>query len=294
MARALGLEPGSIGVALLAFTPYMAFSAVIPLLVAAVLRVWIAAAAALLAAVVLLALVLPRAFGGPTEADGATGPTVRILAANMRLGHGDAERLTELAAELDVDLLSVEELTPGLARRLAGAGLGAQLAHRVLTTGDGASGSGLYSRYRLGSYAAPGLPGGFDLISVVPEIPGSAPVEVFSVHTSPPTTPSWSADLGALPPADEGQIRVLAGDFNASLDHAAFRDVLDQGYADAAQTLGAGLDPTWPVGRRVLPPFVTIDHVIADQRVGIRDYSVHDVDGSDHRAVFAELALPAG
>ena len=29
------------------------------------------------------------------------------------------------------------------------------------------------------------------------------------------------------------------------------------------------------------------------ERIGIREYSVADIPGTDHRAVFAELALPA-
>jgi endonuclease/exonuclease/phosphatase family metal-dependent hydrolase len=37
---------------------------------------------------------------------------------------------------------------------------------------------------------------------------------------------------------------------------------------------------------------VTIDHVLADRRLGIVEYDVEGIPGSDHRAVEAELALP--
>jgi endonuclease/exonuclease/phosphatase (EEP) superfamily protein YafD len=37
---------------------------------------------------------------------------------------------------------------------------------------------------------------------------------------------------------------------------------------------------------------VTIDHVLADGRLGIVDYGVDELPGSDHRAIHAELALP--
>jgi len=37
---------------------------------------------------------------------------------------------------------------------------------------------------------------------------------------------------------------------------------------------------------------VTIDHVLAPEIVGVGDVVVHDLEGSDHRAVLAELALP--
>ncbi|HLM31474.1 MAG TPA: endonuclease/exonuclease/phosphatase family protein [Solirubrobacterales bacterium] len=103
---------------------------------------------------------------------------------------------------------------------------------------------------------------------------------------------SWESDIEALPGAVEAPLRVLLGDFNATLDQEAFRDLLDRGYADVGSTLGDGLTPTWPTNR-IFPPLVTIDHVLADERIGIDDYSVHDIPGSDHRAVFAELTLPA-
>jgi endonuclease/exonuclease/phosphatase family metal-dependent hydrolase len=38
---------------------------------------------------------------------------------------------------------------------------------------------------------------------------------------------------------------------------------------------------------------VVIDHVLVDRRIGVRGVSVHAVAGSDHRAVVAELSLPA-
>lgn len=86
----------------------------------------------------------------------------------------------------------------------------------------------------------------------------------------------------------------MIGDFNATLDHAAFRDVLGSGYADVAETLGNGFDPTWPVGRRILSPLFAIDHALVDERIGVRGFSTHEMPDSDHRAIFAELLLPAG
>jgi endonuclease/exonuclease/phosphatase (EEP) superfamily protein YafD len=87
-------------------------------------------------------------------------------------------------------------------------------------------------------------------------------------------------------------VRVLAGDFNATLDHALLRRLLDTGYRDAAATVGAGLVGTWgPYDGDPIPP-VVIDHVLADRRVGVVAVSVHRVPGSDHRAVLASLTPP--
>jgi len=37
---------------------------------------------------------------------------------------------------------------------------------------------------------------------------------------------------------------------------------------------------------------MTIDHVLADRRLGVVEYGVDDLRGSDHRAIHARLALP--
>ena len=68
---------------------------------------------------------------------------------------------------------------------------------------------------------------------------------------------------------------MLVGDFNATLDNDTLRDVLGQGYMDAADARGAGLVPTWPAGA-VHPP-VTIDHVIADERAAVLEYETAEI-----------------
>ncbi len=57
-------------------------------------------------------------------------------------------------------------------------------------------------------------------------------------------TARWRSQLSALPPPGADPV-ILAGDFNATLDHAAFRRLLDLGYADAASQVGNGLAATW-------------------------------------------------
>jgi endonuclease/exonuclease/phosphatase family metal-dependent hydrolase len=83
---------------------------------------------------------------------------------------------------------------------------------------------------------------------------------------------------------------VVAGDFNATLDHAAFRDVLRLGYADAARQAGRALVPTWGLpGRAVL---LALDHVLVDRGCAVLACSVHAIPGTDHRAVYASIQLP--
>ena len=89
-----------------------------------------------------------------------------------------------------------------------------------------------------------------------------------------------------------GPIRVLAGDFNATLDHAELRRVIDRGYRDAAEQDGVALRPTWPAGRTLLPTLVTIDHVLADRRIRVLSARSVPIFGSDHRGILTELLVP--
>jgi endonuclease/exonuclease/phosphatase family metal-dependent hydrolase len=196
--------------------------------------------------------------------------------------------LVDLVRGTRADVLSVQELPPDAERALDAAGLAELLPHRRV---DREGGTALYARVELRDVDVR-----TDTVTASVPLPGAPPVEVVALHPPAPNDnariPEWRAGLRALPPATpDGPIRILAGDFNATLDHAELRRLLDTGYEDAAAEVGAGLRPTWPIGRR-MPALVTIDHVLADARCGVRAVSVHDLPGSDHRAVFAELVLP--
>jgi endonuclease/exonuclease/phosphatase (EEP) superfamily protein YafD len=82
---------------------------------------------------------------------------------------------------------------------------------------------------------------------------------------------------------------IVAGDFNATLDHAVFRHAIT-GCADAGERTGQGLVGTWPnrFPRRLGPQ---IDHVLITGGITAETLSVHDVPGSDHRAVLTRLRL---
>jgi endonuclease/exonuclease/phosphatase (EEP) superfamily protein YafD len=91
----------------------------------------------------------------------------------------------------------------------------------------------------------------------------------------------------------DGPLRVLAGDFNATLDHAALRRLIDTGYRDAASVVGAGLRPSWPYDEKWFMPGVTLDRILADRRIDVRAARPYRIRGSDHKALYAELVLPS-
>jgi endonuclease/exonuclease/phosphatase (EEP) superfamily protein YafD len=272
----------------MAAVPYAAAGAAVPLVVAALTRNWAAFAAALAVAAVFAGIVLPRAFGGARPHAG--GPELRILTANLRFGAAGDATLVDLVRRTRADVLSVQEFTPEAAQRLDQAGLGRLLPYKVIDPRRGPEGSGLYARYPL----TPLLPRGpttFAMPSATLAVPGAAPVRLTAAHPPAPLGPdirTWAHDLGEIPPATpDGQVGIVAGDFNASLDHARLRGLIDGGYADAADRTGQGLVSTF----RPWPP-ITIDHVLADKRCAVRRVKVYFQPASDHRALLAELRLP--
>jgi endonuclease/exonuclease/phosphatase (EEP) superfamily protein YafD len=295
LVRLFGLEAGYPAVPLITYTLFVLPVAVLATVVALALRQWAPAAVAAAAVVALAAMIAPRALGGP---DSFSGMPVRVMSANVLRGSGDAEILMANVRERRVDLLCVQELTPEFAAQLDGLGIARLFPHQVLSVQQGVSGSGIYAGYPLTRIPLPDQASSSASATVAPGIA----IEVSSIHNLPvPASPSgvdgWGVSLRRWPSASaDGPIRVLAGDFNATLDQAEFRGLLDRGYYDAGERMGDGLTPTWPEIRgsnRFLP--VTIDHVLYDRdRVGVLDYEVLDLPGSDHRTVYAELVLRAG
>jgi endonuclease/exonuclease/phosphatase (EEP) superfamily protein YafD len=301
VVRVFGLEHGYPGFQVVSFTPYVAALSLVPLALALALRQWWAAAAATAVTLVLAVCVLPRWF---SDADAARvadpGPTVRFLSVNLRYGGADPATVVRLVREQRVDVLALQEFTAEARDRLAAAGLDALLPERALVPWQGVAGSAIYSRFPLRDDGGRANPGGFRQARATLSAPGAAPVLLESVHPVAPTsraaTPHVLAGLAAQPPATpDGPVRVLIGDFNATLDHAALRRLLDTGYRDAASAVGHGLTPTWPYlgSREDRYPKIAIDHVLADPRVGVLRVDFFTVPHTDHRALLAELVLPA-
>jgi endonuclease/exonuclease/phosphatase (EEP) superfamily protein YafD len=263
----------------------------LPVVVALGLRRWGVAVVAAVAALALGLAMVPRAVAGPQPAAG--GPRLVVMTANLWLGQADARALLRIAHEHDVDVLSVQELRPELLARIDAAGGRRQFPYRAVDPRTGAAGSGLLARRPL----TPGAPD--PAVQAQPEavLAGSPPVRIKAVHPAPPVSRGaavrWRRLIAALPGSDSrGDVRILAGDFNATLDHPELRRLLARGYVDAADASGSGLTWTWPARPRSRALPVTIDHVLVDRRVRVESVTVVPIPNSDHRALIAVLRLP--
>jgi endonuclease/exonuclease/phosphatase (EEP) superfamily protein YafD len=286
--RLIGFDGDWYTLVALSLTPYVTAAGVLLGGLALALRRWWVGGIALVLAVVLAVLVLPRLSAG--EQREVHGKTLRVLASNLLYGRADPKAVVDLVREQRIDVLNLVELTPRAIDGLTAAGLFETLPYRVLHPAPGAFGSGIVSRFPLTEVNLTG-----DSAAKQPgaqaDLGDGVVAEIVAVHPISPDvdTPQWEREIKDLSrAAGEHGLRVLAGDFNATLDHAAFRTVLSRGYNDAAEERGEALAPTWPSST----PVVTIDHVVVDNRAAVLDYRVFDVPGSDHRAVFAEIRLP--
>jgi endonuclease/exonuclease/phosphatase (EEP) superfamily protein YafD len=281
-------------VAALAFTPQVAAGA---WLTALLLRDERAAALTALAAGAMTAVVAPRAMAGPQPA--ATGPELRVLTVNLLAGRAQPGPVASLVRRTGADVLFAQELTASAEMRLRRAGLDDLLPHSVSDLGTATGrGNAIYSRYPLSD--CPSIPvTAWGQPTATLQLPSSV-ARLVCVHLLTPKQPwvrstvsSWAGELRALSAIELGDPPVIvAGDFNATLDHAALRGLLGHGLVDAASQSGGGLVPTWGIRPWGLRALLTIDHVLADPRCAVLGTSVHRLPGTDHRGVLASVRLP--
>ncbi len=178
----------------------------------------------------------PRALHGPSARSPADA-SLTVLTANLRYGNADPEAVVALARRSGADLVSLQELPAAEDRAPSMPQVHASCTRTACSTREGdVQGSGLLSRYPLTAAARPRQSAERDAGGDAARA-GCAPIRVKAVH---PVTPLhddvglWEHSLRSLPRATpRGGLRMLVGDFNATLDHHLLRDVIGSGYADA-------------------------------------------------------------
>lgn len=226
-------------------------------------------------------------------------PTFRVVSANLLSRNRRIEELGRQLVADAADVVVVQELTPEHADGLRRAGLLDAMPQRVLDPQRGFYGSGLYTRWPITDPEVYDVLG-MGMAAATVHGPVGA-VQVISVHVISPARegmqPVWRAQLiwlaehvrrSALPV-------VLAGDFNATMDHRALRVLPAAGLVDAHDAAGRGLGLTWPRrwhrggGRWLALPLMRLDHVFVPPTLGVRSVRTAPSISSDHRRVVADL-----
>ncbi len=221
LIRLLGLDRVWPVVPLFALTPWVAALALLAAAVGAVLRWRLFALVCAASGLVLAVAIAPRVVPNRAPED-ARGVRLRVLAANVGGIPSTAAGIRARVRRYRVDVLAVLELPPEVVRAYDGGRHRRPAALPVLEPRPGFSGTGLYSRIPL--RVAP-EPGGtrFAIAAASRRPRGAAPLELYAVHvrapTAPAPTPTGAMTCARCPPTGEGGLRILAGDFNATLDH---------------------------------------------------------------------------
>ncbi|WP_228545921.1 endonuclease/exonuclease/phosphatase family protein [Microcella flavibacter] len=124
---------------------------------------------------------------------------------------------------------------------------------------------------------------------------GPTVIGVHPVSPVPAELPRWREDLAWLDDRCQGERVIMAGDFNATVDHftATPGGPALGACVDAAVVAGSGAVGTWPTS---LPPILgaPINHVVTTPDIAVLDFDVittRDDAGSDHRPVVARVVL---
>ncbi len=223
------------------------------------------------------------------------GEALTVLAANVLVGRADAGALAALIVRERPDIVVLPEAGPDFRDKL------------VPMLGE--------TGYRSWTSTAPGTSDGRGVTVLASERAGDVAVvadqemrlrhlevsggllggrRLFAVHTSAPVhrrlIAAWCREMEAIRGWTHGPVAPLVvGDLNATLDHSRLRAALG-GCRSAADGTGRGLVATFPAAT---PRWfgIQIDHVLVPRDAVTGRFEVHDLPGTDHRAVLATVHL---
>ncbi len=230
-----------------------------------------------------------------------SAPTLRVVSANLLGGNRRIEDLGRQLLADAADVVAVQELTEEHVDGLRRAGLLDELPHHVLDPQPGFLGSGLLARWPISD------PEVFDVLGTgmaAATVHGPlGAMQVIAVHVINPARegmqPVWRAQLNWLAEHVRRSVLpvVLAGDYNATMDHRGLRVLPAAGLVDAHDVAGRGLGLTWPRhsyrggGQWPALPLMRLDHVFVPPTIGVRAVRTLASAGSDHRRVVADLIV---
>ncbi|MBT1175060.1 endonuclease/exonuclease/phosphatase family protein [Bifidobacterium sp. LC6] len=230
------------------------------------------------------------AFSEPNTSDAFA----RVMTFNVYKGQADAQAIVDTVRDQRVEVLALQETTDDFVKRLKDAGIEHYLPYSNVSSSDGIYGNGLWSATPLSqpvddevNSSASFMPAG------TVDLGGNA-IRFVSVHTTAPVPGYWrqwkrALDELGLMQSHTSNRYIFMGDFNATYDHAPFREFLGTRFHDAARISGHGFTFSWPTNRPGLPMFAGIDHVVLDQGMRAGQCKVVKIAGSDHAALLVTV-----
>ena len=229
-------------------------------------------------------------YGSGGEPTGTPLARLRVLTSNVEFG-GAAPALVPRIRHWKPDVVFVEECEytcQATLRKVPG------YPYRAAVVAGGSTGSLLLSRFPL--RATDGVPGTMGMPGAVADVDGHT-VRLQLAHPMPPLPGQvalWRRELGRIrdfAAADTTTPTVLAGDFNASQDHAAFRRVLTAGrLRDSARLSGAARTASGPAPTAAVFG-AQIDHVLVSRDFSAAGARFLRLADTDHRALVVDLTL---
>lgn len=254
-------------------------------------RAWTRVAAVAATAGLLAQLWWTRPYWPAPSTASPAASAATVVTANLRCDQRGLDDLVDLTHDVQPDLVIVHGVYEDAAATLA-AGWRDRLPHRTWhpmpTLPE--CGTAVFSR---------------DALTVQPPV-GHQPVVratvddhavvLLPVDFPTPTkgVDAWLtafADLTAAAHTYAGAGVIAAGDFNAVREHGPMRDLLHKGdLHHAAETTGAGWQPTFPANRW-FPPLIALDHVMTDNRLTVTGQTTERLAGQAHLALVTRITM---
>jgi endonuclease/exonuclease/phosphatase (EEP) superfamily protein YafD len=242
------------------------------------------------------ALLAANIFGFNGEQAPPTGTTgLTLVTANVLNENPHIRALGDEIEAVHADFVLMQEVTPEVVAVLHTSALWNAYPYHQLSPHPGFDGAAIFSEYPITAGREIAV-AGFPMLQVDVETPAGG-IRIVDVHTVAPLSgaeaATWRNQFAALQTLAAAAHRplVLAGDFNATLDHAPLERLVASGMRDAFVAAGSGFGLTWPRLDAPVAPAMRLDHVLVSESISVVSLTEQTSTGSDHRRLVARLAL---